>query len=141
MPQKLRGQTVWTSSRDARELNRIAQDGDVLWVAENIATNLAPWEAPQLASRYVVRRGRFGLPSVGGSWSPADLVHRYGKVWSEKPLHLRDMRGHGPQADGPFDDQPFDRPLDDVEIKGLEKRSREARELRRQDRSRRSRRI
>ncbi|MGW7688858.1 hypothetical protein ACWGMA_08180 [Streptomyces asiaticus] len=123
---------TWTGKRGAKDLDRTAKVGDVLWVVVDIDKSGAPWEDAQLASKFpVTHKSRlYGKPMVAGNVSAGDLVIKYGMVWSDKPKGMRDQAGPGPQVAGPLGDQT-ERYLDEPELRGMEKLSREARDRRR----------
>ncbi|WP_262703829.1 MULTISPECIES: hypothetical protein [Streptomyces] len=119
---------TWTGTRGAKDLDRTAQVGDVLWVVVDIETRGAPWEDAQLASAFTVTHWSklWGKPMISGTVSAGDLVLKYGEVHAKQPKGLRDMAGPSPQVGGPLKGKPFGRKLDAAEIIDLEEQRIEA---------------
>ncbi|MCQ8831786.1 hypothetical protein [Streptomyces malaysiensis] len=128
---------TWTDKRGAKDLDRTAKVGDVLWVVVDVEKRVAPYEDAQLASKFPVTHWSkvFGKPMVAGTVSAGDLVLKYGTVYSSQPPGLRDVASPSPQVAGPLGSDT-ERYLDETEIRGLEKQVREANDERRKTKRR-----
>ncbi|WP_458089441.1 hypothetical protein [Streptomyces malaysiensis] len=127
---------TWTGKRGAKDLDRTAKVGDVLWVVVDVEKRVARYEDAQLASKFEVTHWSklWGKPMVAGTVSAGDLVLKYGMVWSEQPKGLRDLAGPGRQVSAPLGDDT-ERHLDEVELRGMDKLKAEAQERRRKGKS------
>ncbi|MHA4819439.1 hypothetical protein ACXZ65_34380 [Streptomyces aculeolatus] len=114
------------NQRDARRLSRTAKKGDVLWVVEPISTEVAPYEDQFLLSKYTVtgQHPLLGGAMIGGH-DVQQLVLGFGPVYLNwRPKGHRAMHEPSPQVAGPLESaglEPHGRPLDDNELRQLEK--------------------
>lgn len=108
------------SVKGSRQASRDLKKGDMVYVIMDVAQNIAPYEDAQLYSAYQVtgQHPLLGGAMIGG-YSVAQLVIRYGPLYTAPPKNIRNIAGPGPQVAGnPHGYEGF---LDDAEIRGLEK--------------------
>ncbi|MFC5802788.1 hypothetical protein [Streptomyces formicae] len=97
--------TVYRRTRsDAKKANRDAYKGMVLYVINEVATNIAPYEDSHLKTRHVVthRQAITGAWMIAGSLSVEGLVLREGPVYTVDPdPKVREIGDPSPQVAGP----------------------------------------
>lgn len=98
--------TVWNrSKRDAKELGRIAQVGDVLYTIADVSHEVAPYEDARLYSEHVVTfLHPFSVTPamISGSQSVESLVLNFGPVYTERPTGIRNVSSRAAQVAGPM---------------------------------------
>lgn len=112
--------------RGAKKAARDARKGQKLYVIQQVAQNLAPYEDSHLYSEYEVthRQAITGAWMIAGSLSVEGLVLRYGPVYTEPPKGVRNIATPGPQVGGPLP-AGYEGVLDEAELRGLEKQVRD----------------
>lgn len=125
---------IWKrTDRDLNNFVRSLHPGKTVYTIVDVATNLAPYEDPQLYSAYTFeRRSRItGEWMTAGRTTARHLLFAYGPVHEEPPTGMRNLAGPGPQVAGPLPaGEEFDRRLDADEVEHMEKLAREARDAR-----------
>ncbi|MFF2852650.1 hypothetical protein ACFVT5_41115 [Streptomyces sp. NPDC058001] len=122
---------VWHPHK-AKRFAREAQLGVPYYVVLDVARNLAPYEDAQLYSvyRFTARRPFTDTP-CDGAMDAVSLCQNYGPVYDHPPVGMRNVAGPGPQVAGPVDASAI-HDLDATEIRHMEKRAKEASDLRRE---------
>ncbi|MGC4984298.1 hypothetical protein ACLQ18_27265 [Streptomyces sp. DT193] len=112
---------VWEPTK-AKKFARELEFGKSYYVIANIATNLAPYEDPQMYSEYVFteRLSFTGNPCTEGGMSAVTLCQNFGPVYEDQPRSMRRLGSPGPQVAGPVP-EGYEAYLDEAEIRGLEK--------------------
>jgi hypothetical protein len=111
------------SPGDAKRFARQVQLGKSYYVAMKIAQNLSPYEDSKLYSEIVftARRPITNTP-CSGSMDAVSLCQNYGPVYEQPPAGMRNMAGPGRQVGAPLGDN-YQAPLDEDELRGLEKQA------------------
>jgi hypothetical protein len=124
------------SPGDAKRFARQAQLGKTYYTVNSHARNLGPYEDTHTYSEHVFTARRpFTNTPCSGSVDAVTLCQNFGPVYEQPPAGLRNMAGPAPQVAGPLP-HGYEGVLDEAEIRGLEKRNRDA--AARRDRGRRS---
>jgi hypothetical protein len=112
---------------EAKKFARAVQLNTPYYTVNDMATNLAPWEASQTYSVHVFTEHSFitGQPMTAGGTAAIGLCQRQGPVYDAPPRGLRNIAGPLPQVAGPLPAH-YEGRLDEAEIRGLEKRARDA---------------
>ncbi|WP_030757328.1 hypothetical protein [Streptomyces sp. NRRL F-5135] len=110
------------TKRDAKRADRDVRKGQKLYVIREVSRHVAPYEDKHLYDEYTVSHRHPLMPGwmISGSLSVEGLVLRSGPVYTEKPTGLRGVHQPAPQVAGPLP-HGYEAPLDEVEIRGLEK--------------------
>ncbi|MET9150039.1 hypothetical protein ABZX82_01970 [Streptomyces griseoflavus] len=92
----------------------------------DIARNRAPYEDAQLYSEVVFtgRAAFTGNPCTDSGYSAHTLCLNYGPIYDAPPAGMRNVAGPGPQVGAPLGEDHF-APLDEAEIRGMEKLARQ----------------
>ncbi len=96
-----------TSRRDTKELARNVRPGDRLYVIHDVSQVVAPLEDAQLYSEFIVTKDKApftGTPMVCsasahrlvGGTSVTSLLVRYGEVYTERPVGIRNIAEEPP---------------------------------------------
>lgn len=118
--------TTWQphqAKRFARELKL----NTPYYVVRQIETRAIPWEDPEMYEEHVFT-GRLpftGTPCTDGGFSAATLCQNFGPVYETKPRGLRRSGEPGPQVGAPLG-RDYTAYLDEAELRGLDKRLRDA---------------
>ncbi|MFF6847113.1 hypothetical protein [Streptomyces antimycoticus] len=112
--------------RDMKKIQTVPE-GTTLYVIEEVERRGAPYEDPKLCARYTVTHHNWPIGgAMIGSKSVEQLLAEHGTVYTEKPGGVRGIWEPSPQVAGPLgNEEAFDRPLDQAEIRGLQKRVRD----------------
>lgn len=118
---------VWKRTpRDARKFNAVCELGRKYYTINNHATNLGAYEDEQTYSVHVfTERSWITRSPICSGQSAEGLVLRFGPVYEDQPKGLRNIAGPAPQVAGPVDSSQIYN-LDEPELRGLEKRNRDA---------------
>lgn len=116
---------IWHPNK-ASQFARQVQLGRPYYVVYRIAKHMAPYEDSKLYSEYVFdRRAPLTGTPMSGSVSAVGLCQRFGPVYEEPPVGMRNIAGPGRQVAGPVP-EGYEAYLDEAEIRGLNKRVRDA---------------
>jgi hypothetical protein len=116
------GRTWEPTKKGARDLDRWLSKGKTVYTLRNVARNIAPYEDSQLYSAHTFT---WRSPVTGhwmtGHLSAAGLLAQEGTVYEQPPKGVRNIASPAPQVAGPLP-KGYTAPLDEAEIRGLEKR-------------------
>jgi hypothetical protein len=109
------------SPGDAKRFARQVQLGKTYYTVNAHARNLGAYEDTHTYSEHVFdsRRPFTGTP-CSGAVDAVTLCQRFGPVYEQPPRGLRNLAGPAPQVASPLGDN-YDAPLDELELRGLEK--------------------
>lgn len=113
---------------DWKKFAKQAEFGKPYYVLHDIATNLKPWEDSQLCSVHVFT-GYAPLTAnkrTDDGTTAGALCRNQGPVYDTPPPGIRNMATPPPQVAGPMGSNDYEGVLDEAEIRGMEKRVREA---------------
>ncbi|WP_369167802.1 hypothetical protein AB5J49_08010 [Streptomyces sp. R28] len=107
----------------AKKFAREVELGRPYYVVMKVAQNIAPYEDPELYSEYVFDYRRpFTNTPASGSMDAVQLCQNYGPVYDAPPRGVRNIADPAPQVGAPLGSNDYRGPLDESEIRGLEKR-------------------
>lgn len=117
----------------AKQFARQLQLGKPYYVVMNVARNVAPYEDSQLYSEMVFTK-RLPLTRTPCSEYGSDAetwCQSFGPVYDTPPRGIRNIADAPPQVAAPLGSNDYHAYLDEAELRGLEKRNRDARTRRR----------
>lgn len=117
---------VWQPS-DWKKFAKHAEMGRPYYTVSQIATNLSPWEDPEMWVRYVFtdRLPFTGSKATAGGTPAGEVCRNHGPVYEEVPANMRRLGSPGPQVAGPLGSNDYQGVIDEEEIRGLEKQARQ----------------
>lgn len=112
---------------DERRFARELVLGRSYYTVVNIARNMAPYEDSQLYSEYVFtkRLPITGTPCTEDGFSAVTLLRQFGPIHDTPPRGMRNIADRAPQVAGPLGSNDYEAPLDEIELRGLDKRVRD----------------
>lgn len=100
--------------------------GRSYYTVVNIARNMAPYEDSQLYSEYVfTKRSRMFGPCTEDGCPATTLLRQFGPIHDTPPRGMRNIADRAPQVAGPVGSNDYEAPLDEIELRGLDKRVRD----------------
>lgn len=101
--------------------------GRTYYTVVNIARNMAPYEDSQLYSEYVFtkRLPITGTPCTEDGFSAITLLRQFGPIHDAPPRGMRNIADRAPQVAGPVGSNDYEGRLDEIELRGLDKRVRD----------------
>jgi hypothetical protein len=121
---------TWQPHQDKR-FAREVKIGQPYYVIRNLETRRASFEDAQRYEEHVFTgRSRLtGTPYTDGGMTATELCRNWGPVYDTKPRGMRRSGAPGAQVGAPLGND-YRAPLDEAELRGLEKRVREANDRR-----------
>lgn len=114
------------SKRGIRDLKRHVRKGTVVYTISTQSTRMAPWEDPEMWTEHEFTwRSPVTRDWMTGHLDAQGLLAQFGTVYEEPPRGMRRLGSPGRQVAGPVP-QDYTAYLDEAEIRGLEKRLRDA---------------
>ncbi|UPZ27669.1 hypothetical protein MUK60_07455 [Streptomyces sp. LRE541] len=119
------GKTWEPTRRGARDLEQHIRKGTVVYTVADIATDLAPYEDPQLYTTHeFTHRSPITNKWMTGHLTAQALLAQAGTVYERPPARMRGMHEPAPQVAGPLGND-YLAYLDEPELRGLDKRARD----------------
>ncbi|MFF9624261.1 hypothetical protein [Streptomyces griseosporeus] len=116
------GRTWEPTKRGAKDLNRWLSKGKTVYTLRNIADAYQGYEDAQLYAAHTFdRKSRLTGEWMTSHLSASGLLAQEGKVYENPPAGVRNIADPVPQVAGPLP-KGYRAPLDEAEIRGLEKR-------------------